>query len=156
MDKLTLANPVFATYVVVASLTVLKAVSMTWLVVARMIAINGGFRSPEDTKKTLFNPNPSPQQLDKDERVERIRRIHLNDIENLPFFLVSSLLFVLTDPSVLTARCLMYGYLISRLAHTAAYLTARTHDTRAITFSVGSLILIYMTCRALLAGLRYG
>ena len=49
----------------------------------------------------------------------------------------------------------MYGYLVSRLAHTAAYLTARTHDTRAITFSVGSLILIYMTGRALLAGLGY-
>ena len=61
----------------------------------------------------------------------------------------------MTDPSVLIARCLMYGDLISRLAHTAAYLTARTHDTRAITLSVGSFILIYMTCRALLAGLGY-
>ena len=36
-----------------------------------MIMINGGFRGAEDTKKTLFNPNPCPQQLDKDERVER-------------------------------------------------------------------------------------
>ncbi len=155
MDKFTLQNPVFATYVVVASLTILKAVSMSWSVVARMLIINGGFRSPEDTKKTLFNPIASPHQTDKDERVERIRRIHLNDVENLPFFLASGLLFVLTDPSLLAARCLMYGYLLSRLAHTYAYWTARTHDTRAITFTIGSVILIYMTCRALLAGLRY-
>jgi glutathione S-transferase len=33
MDKLSLQNPVFATYVIAATLMILKAVSMSWLTV---------------------------------------------------------------------------------------------------------------------------
>ena len=83
------------------------------------------------------------------ERVERIRRIQLNDLESLPFFLVAGLLFVLTEPSVMLTRLLLYGYVLSRLLHFGAYFTARTHDTRATLWTVGSLILIFMTCWSL-------
>jgi uncharacterized MAPEG superfamily protein len=78
-----------------------------------------------------------------------------NDLENLPFFLVAGFLFLLTDPSLLLARVLLYGYVVSRLLHFAAYFTAQTHDTRATLWTVGSLILIFMTCRTLLAALGY-
>ena len=91
--------------------------------------------------------------LEPNERVERIRRIQLNDLENLPYFLVAGLLFILTEPSLLIARCLMYGYVVSRLLHFAAYFTARTHDTRAALWTVGSVILIFMTCWTLVAAL---
>ena len=86
MDKPSLQNPVFATYVIAATIMILKAVSMSWLTVVRMMQVKGGFRSPEDIKKTLLNPDPDPKQLEPDERVERIRRIQLNDLENLPVF----------------------------------------------------------------------
>jgi glutathione S-transferase len=155
MDKLSLQNPLFATYVIAATLMILKAVSMSWLTVIRMMQVKGGFRSPEDIRKTPLNPEPNPKQLQPDERVERIRRIHLNDLENLPFFLVAGLLYVLTEPSLLLARVLLYGYVVSRLLHFAAYATARTHDTRATLWTVGSLILVFMTCRTLLAALGY-
>jgi glutathione S-transferase len=155
MDILSLKNPLFATYAIAASLMILKAVGMSWLTVIRMIQAKGGFRSPEDLRKTPLNPDPDPKQLAPDERVERIRRIHLNDLESLPFFLVAGFLFVLTEPSLLVARVLLYGYVVSRLLHFAAYLTARTHDTRAALWSVGSLILIYMTGRTLLAAIGY-
>jgi glutathione S-transferase len=151
MDKLSLQNPLFATYVIAATLMILKAVSMSWLTVARMMQVKGGFRSPEDIRKTPLNPEPNPKQLEPDERVERTRRIHLNDLENLPFFLVAGFLYILTEPSLLLARVLLYGYVVSRLLHFAAYATARTHDTRATLWTVGSLILIFMTCRTLLA-----
>jgi len=153
MEKLSLANPVFATYVVAASLMILKAVSMSWLTVFRMMQEKGGFRSPEDIRKTPLNPEPNPKQLEPNERVERIRRIQLNDLENLPFFLVAGLLFVLTEPSLMLARLLLYGYVLSRLLHFAAYLTARTHDTRATFWTVGSLILIFMSCWSLVRAL---
>src|SRR6476661_5704661 len=104
MDKLTLQNPVFATYAIAAAIMILKAVAMSWLTVVRMMKEKGGFRSPEDIRKTALNPEPDPKQLEPNERVERIRRIQLNDLENLPFFLVAGLLFVLTDPSLLLAR----------------------------------------------------
>jgi glutathione S-transferase len=153
MEKLSLANPVFATYVVAASLMILKAVSMSWLTVLRMMQEKGGFRSPEDLRKTSLNPEPNPKQLEPNERVERIRRIQLNDLESLPFFLVAGLLFVLTEPSLMLARLLLYGYVLSRLLHFAAYFTARTHDTRATLWTVGSFILIFMTCWSLVLAL---
>jgi len=155
MDKLSLQDPLFATYVIAATLMILKAVSMSWLTVARMLQVKGGFRSPEDIRKTPLNPEPNPQQLERDERVERIRRIHLNNLENLPFFLVAGFLYVLTEPSLLLARVLLYGYVVSRLLHFAAYATARTHDTRATLWTVGSLIIVFMACRTLFAALGH-
>ena len=138
MDKLSLQNPVFATYVIAATIMILKAVGMSWLTVVRMMQEKGGFRSPEDIRKTPLNPDPDPKQLEPNERVERIRRIQLNDLENLPFFLVAGLLFVFTDPSQMVARLLLYGYVVSRLLHFAAYFTAQTHDTRATFWTIGS------------------
>ena len=155
MNQLSLQNPVVATYAIAATLMILKAVSMSWLTVVRMMQVKGGFRSPEDIRRTPLNPQPSPSQLEPNERVERIRRIQLNDLENLPFFLVAGLLFVLTEPSLMLARLLFYGYVVSRLLHFAAYFTARTHDTRAALWTAGSLILVYMTCRTLLAALGW-
>ena len=134
---------------------ILKAVGMSWLTVVRMMHVRGGFRSPEDLRKTPLNPEPDPRQLEPDERVERVRRIQLNDLENLPFFLVAGLLFVFTEPSLPLARLLLYGYVVSRLLHFAAYYTAQTHDVRATLWTVGWLILIYMTGRTLLAALGY-
>jgi glutathione S-transferase len=151
MDKLSLQNPLFATYVIAAALMILKVVSMSWLTVFRMIQANGGFRSPEDLRKTPLNPEPDPKQLEPDERVDRIRRIQLNDLESVPFFLAAGFLYVLTEPSLLLAQLLLYGYVMSRLLHFAAYFTAQTHDMRATLWTIGSLILVFMTCRTLLA-----
>lgn len=155
MDKLSLQNPLFATYVIAATLMILKAVGMSWLTVVRMMQAKGGFRSPEDLRKTPLNPEPNAKQLEPDERVERIRRIHLNDLENLPFFLAAGFLYVLTGPPLWLAQVLLYGYVVSRLLHFAAYATAQTHDLRATLWTVGSLILVFMTVRTLLAALGY-
>lgn len=153
MVELSLQNPVFATYAIAATLMILKAVSMSWLTVARMMEARGGFRSPEDLRKTPLNPNPDPKQIEPNERVERIRRIHQNDLENLPFFLAAGFLFVLTDPSLLLAQWLLYGYVVSRLLHFLAYFTAQTHDVRATLWTIGSLVLIFMTGWTLLAAI---
>lgn len=150
MDKLGLNDPLFATYAVAAAIMILKAVSMSWLTVVRMMQENGGFRAPEDIRRTPLNPNPDPTQLAHNERVERIRRIQLNDLENLPYFLIAGLLFVLTVPSLLLAQVLLYGYVVTRFLHFAAYLTAQSHDVRAILWTPGSLIIIFMAVRALL------
>jgi glutathione S-transferase len=153
MDKLSLQNPLFATYVIVATLMILKVVAMAWLTVVRMTQAKGGFRSPEDLKKTPLNPEPHPAQLAPNERVERIRRIMQNDLENVPFFLVAGFLYILTQPSLAMAQWLLYGYVVSRLLHFAAYFTGQIHDIRAIFWTIGSLILIFMTARTLLAAL---
>lgn len=51
MDRLSLHDPLLATYVIAASLMILKAVAMAWLTVVRMIEVKGGYRSPEDIKQ---------------------------------------------------------------------------------------------------------
>lgn len=155
MDQLSLKNPLFATYVVAATLMILKAVAMSWLTVVRMIQVNGGFRAPEDLRRTPLNPHPDPRQLKPDERVERFRRIQMNDLENLPFFLVAGFLYILTGPPLPLAQVLLYGYVVSRLLHFWAYATARTHDMRATFWTIGSLILIFMAVRTLVAALGY-
>jgi glutathione S-transferase len=136
---LSLQNPLFATYVIAATLMILKVMSMSWLTVVRMMQVKGGFRSPEDLRKTPFNPVPNPKQLEPNEYVDRIRRIQLNDLENVPFFLVTAFLYVLTEPPLLLARLLLYGYVVSRLLHFAAYFTAQTHETRATFWTVAAL-----------------
>lgn len=151
---LSLGDPLFATYVIAASLMILKAVAMSWLTVQRMVSAKGGFRAPEDLRKTPLNPSPDPAQLLPNEKVERIRRIHQNDLENIPFFLIAALIYVVTAPPLALAQWLLYGYVASRFLHFIAYLTAQTHDLRAMLWTIGSLILIFMTGSALWAAIN--
>ena len=146
-------NPLVANYAIAACLMILKAVGMSWLTVVRMMQEKGGYRSPEDLRKTRLNPNPDPKQLEPNERVERVRRIHQNDLENIPFFLVAGFLFILTEPPLWLAWLLLYGYVASRFLHFAAYFTAQTHDMRANLWTAGSLILIFMTLWTLVVAL---
>ena len=155
MDHLSLHDPLFATYVIAATLMIFKAIAMSWLTVVRMMQVKGGFRSPEDLRKTPFNPEPHAGQTAPDDRVDRIRRIQLNDLENLPFFLVAGFLYVLTGPPLWLAQVLLYGYVVSRLLHFGAYFTGQIHDIRATFWTIGSLILIYMTGAALWTALGF-
>lgn len=155
MTQLSLENPLMATYAVSATLMILKAVGMSWLTVLRMMQEKGGYRAPEDLRKTPLNPNPSPTQIEPNERVERIRRIQMNDLENLPFFLIAAFLYILTEPSLLMAQLLLYGYVLSRILHFFAYLTAQIHDLRATLWTIGSLILVFMTVKTLMVALGY-
>ena len=153
MTTLTLTNPLFATYAIAASLMILKVVSMSWLTVIRMLSENAGFRAPEDLKKTPLNRTPDPVQLQPNERVERVRRIMMNDLENVPFFLAAGFLFILTGPSLLLAQWLLYGYVASRLIHFLVYFTGQIHEIRATFWTIGSVIIVFMTVWVLVAAL---
>lgn len=143
-------DPVLATYAIAAAIMILKAVAMSWLTVVQMTRANGGFRAPEDLRKTRLNPNPNPDQTQPNESVERIRRIHLNDLENIPFFLAAGWIWTLTGPSLLEAQIVFYAYVITRLLHFAAYVSARSHDIRAMLWTPGSLLIVYMAVRTLM------
>ncbi len=146
-------NPLFVTYVIAAALMILKMMGQGWMTVYRMMKVGGGFLNPEDRTAGWANPKPRPGQLDPDDFVERSRRMHRNDTENIPVFLVAGLLFVLTGPPLWVAQLLLYGYVASRLAHFWAYLTARPHEVRATFFSIGSLIVIGMAISTLVSAI---
>lgn len=151
MDHFTLGNPVFASYAIAAGVMLLKGVAMSWLTVARLISENAGLLNPEDLRQTPFNRNPDPSQLLPNDRVERIRRIQQNDLENLPYFFAAGLLYVSTMPPLWLAQLLFYGYAATRLAHFVAYLTAQNHEVRAALWTPGSLVILYLAGATLLA-----
>ena len=150
---LSFANPVFHTYVLAASIMVLKLMLQPWTTVMPIIKSAGGFRSPEDNKKSPLNPKPDPQQLTVNEYVDRSRRINLNDLESIPGFLAAGLLFVLADPPLLLAQLLIWTYVASRAAHFVAYATAQLHDIRAFCWTWGSLSVLAMAAYALIKAL---
>ena len=141
---LSLNNPVFQTYLIAASIMILKLMMQPWMTVARMTKVQGGFRSPEDLKKTPLNPNPQPAQLEINEYVDRSRRLNLNDLESIPGFLVAGFLFVLVEPPLLLAQILIWTYVASRAAHFVAYIAAQIHDIRAFCWTWSSLSVIAM------------
>jgi glutathione S-transferase len=141
---LSLENPVFQTYVLAASIMILKLMLQPWMTVVRMTKAGGGFRSPEDAKKSPLNPKPEPTQLEVNEHVDRSRRINLNDLESIPGFLAAGFLLVLADPPLLLAQILIWTYVASRAAHFVAYVTAQLHDVRAFCWTWGSLSVIAM------------
>jgi len=140
----TFENPVFVTYVIAASLMVLKVMGQGWITVVRMMKVGGGFLNPEDKAKGWTNPKPRSGQLDPDDSVERSRRMHRNDLENIPMFLIAGLLFVLTQPALWVAQWLFFGFVVTRVAHFWAYSTAKSHEIRATFFTIGSIIVIGM------------
>lgn len=148
---LSLENPVFASYLLAASIMLLKLMLQPWMTVVRMMTVRGGFRSPEDARRSPLNPTPDAAQLEPNEYVERSRRMNLNDLESIPGFLIAGFLFVLTDPPLLLAQVLIWVYVLARAAH----LTAQLHDVRATFWTFSSLpviaMVVYMLFRVLAA-----
>lgn len=149
MEFVGFENPVFATYAIAASLMALKVMGQGWMTVYRMLKSNSGLASPEDLQVGLINKNPDPSQLEVNDYVDRSRRMHRNDLENIPAFWIAGLLFVLSDPSLLISQLLMYGFVATRAAHFVAYATRQSHEVRATFYTIGSLIVIYMSFHAL-------
>lgn len=141
---LTLDNPVFQTYMIAACIMILKLMLQPWITVQRMVKVGGGYRAPEDLKKTPLNPNPDPSQLELNEYVDRSRRMNLNDLESIPGFLAAGFLFVLVDPPLLLAQILIWTYVASRAVHFVAYATAQIHDIRAFCWTWSSIAVIVM------------
>ncbi|HZY69080.1 MAG TPA: MAPEG family protein [Devosia sp.] len=156
MDTLSLGNPLFATYAICAALCVLKIMGQGWMTVYRLLKVGGGYASPEDLRPGLINRRPDPRQLETDDYVDRSRRMHRNDLENIPGFLVAGLLFVLVAPPLWLAQVLMYGFVLARAGHAWAYGTAQSHEIRSVFYTVGSLAVIYMAVHVLVVVLMAG
>lgn len=56
--------------------------------------------------------------IKKDEDVERVRRAHLNDLENIPAFLIIALFYVMSEPQADVGSWLIRIAVIARILHT--------------------------------------
>lgn len=149
MQYLTPDNPVFTAYAIAAALMVLKIMGQGWMTVYRMMKSDSGLVNPEDLRQTPLNPNPRADQLELNDYVDRSRRMHRNDLENIPGFWMAGLLFVFAAPPLWLAQLLLYGFVGARVLHAWAYLTKQNHEVRATFYTIGSLIVIYMALHAL-------
>lgn len=72
-------------------------------------------------------------------------RAHLNDIENIPIFLVSGFIYVLTNPDPFVAINLFRLYTFCRISHTIVYaIKVMPQPTRAMVWVTAYCINWYM------------
>jgi len=149
MSAFTLENPVFVAFAIAAALTVYKVIGQGWISIFLMLKSGSGWASQEDLRPGLINRAPDPSQLDPRSDVERSRRMHRNDLENIPAFWMAGLLFVATEPPLILAQLLFYGFVAARLGHFWAYGTAKSHELRATFYTIASLIIAGMAAYVL-------
>ncbi|XP_055609306.1 microsomal glutathione S-transferase 1-like [Uranotaenia lowii] len=99
------------------------------------------FANPEDA--AMVNKELQPVLNDPD--VERVRRAHLNDLENiLPFFLIC-FLYLLTGPNVTLAKNLIRAAAFGRILHSLVYaVIVIPQPARLLSFLLTLIITLYM------------
>lgn len=70
--------------------------------------------------------------------------MHRNDLENIPAFWITGLLFIVSAPQLWLAQLALYGFVAARGGHAIAYATKQSHEIRATFYTVGSLLVIFM------------
>nr|XP_054518954.1 microsomal glutathione S-transferase 1 isoform X4 [Pan troglodytes] len=106
------------------------------------------FANPEDCVAFGKGEN-AKKYLRTDDRVERVRRAHLNDLENIIPFLGIGLLYSLSGPDPSTAILHFRLFVGARIYHTIAYLTPLPQPNRALSFFVGYGVTLSMAYRLL-------
>ena len=91
-----------------------------------------------------------------DDRVERVRRAHLNDMENILPYIMVAFLYVLTEPNFYTATILFRVATIVRIIHTIVYaLHPIRQPARALMFFTHYFIMIYMIIATIVHFLKF-
>ncbi|VTJ65535.1 Hypothetical predicted protein [Marmota monax] len=112
---------------------------------------NPVFANPEDCESFGKGEN-AKKYLRTDDRVERVRRAHLNDLENIVPFVGIGLLYSLSGPDLSTALLHFRLFVGARIYHTIAYLTPLPQPNRALAFFVGFGVTLSMAYRLLKTG----
>ncbi|XP_058985375.1 microsomal glutathione S-transferase 1 isoform X1 [Musca domestica] len=146
-DLLSLDNEVFTAYLYWSGILVLKILAMAILTGLQRFR-TGTFANPEDCmskkdKVTYDNPY-----------VERVRRAHLNDLENILPFFAAGFFYILTNPSAFIAINLFRAVAAARILHTIVYaVVVIPQPARALSFFVAFLATGYMALQVVLYAL---
>ncbi|XP_023931514.1 microsomal glutathione S-transferase 1, partial [Lingula anatina] len=106
------------------------------------------YANPEDLK--LSEKKDLKTNLN-DPDVERVRRNHLNDIENIIPFVLLGTFYVLIKPNPWVALMHFRAFAGARIFHTIAYQLALPQPSRALGFLVGYGICMSMAGQVLMA-----
>ncbi|XP_055427128.1 microsomal glutathione S-transferase 1 isoform X1 [Bubalus kerabau] len=132
--------------------------SYTTIVLSKMMFMSTATAFYRLTRKVFVNPEDcagfgkgenAKKYLRTDDRVERVRRAHLNDLENIVPFLGIGLLYSLSGPDLSTAILHFRLFVGARIYHTIAYLTPLPQPNRALAFFIGYGVTLSMAYRLL-------
>ncbi|KFP34238.1 Microsomal glutathione S-transferase 1, partial [Colius striatus] len=149
MAKLTqlIDNDIFRAYATYATIVLLKMMLMS-LVTAYFRITKKAFVNPEDTASFGKGEN-AKKYLRTDPDVERVRRGHLNDLENIVPFLGIGLLYAFSSPELSTALLHFRIFAGARIIHTFAYLIPLPQPSRGLSWAVGYAVTISMAYKVL-------
>lgn len=75
-------------------------------------------------------------------------RAHLNDVENIPIFMMASFAYIFTNPPLFLATWLFRAFVFGRIAHSFVYaVVVVPQPARGIAFTIGMLPTIYMAVK---------
>lgn len=136
-----LATPALQAYAVCAALLVLK-MWLTGNATGLLRVLRGVYITPEDY---AFTGKPD---TGKDETIERLRRAHQNDLENVLPFLAVGAVYAATGPSATLAGWLFAIFTVARIVHTVVYAMG-LQPWRTIAFEAGNLTLLVVIVHAI-------
>ncbi len=136
----------FRAYAIACSILVFKMFAAAILTASARTRVKQ-FLNPEDV--ALAGGTGTKEEHSD---VQRMLRMHRNDLENiLPFFTVG-LIFVLMGASAFAAQVYFYTFTAARIFHTIFYV-ARLQPWRTVAFVVGVLCVVGMLVQILIAAL---
>merc|ERR1712045_581187 len=136
----------FQAYAFYAGIVTAKMLVMSFLP-ARQRFRTGVFISSEDAKQPGTKTGVH-------EDVERVRRAHLNDMENILPFLILGFLYMFTNPAYATALLCYRLFVGARIVHTIVYLLVIPQPSRALAFFVNVGVNIFMAYKIIVTFMR--
>ncbi|XP_016952954.1 microsomal glutathione S-transferase 1 isoform X2 [Drosophila biarmipes] len=148
-DMFNLDNPVFCCYLFWATVLVVKMLLMSLLTAVQRFRYKI-FPNQED----LFFKNLEVQF--DDPHVERVRRAHRNDMENILPYFIMSLIYISTNPNATVACNLFRVASVARIIHTLVYAVYPVpQPSRILAFATMLLITFYMAAVVALRTLSF-
>ncbi|KAM9218143.1 prostaglandin E synthase [Leptosomus discolor] len=142
-------NKVFMSFTFYSTILILKMYVVA-IITGQVRLRKKAFANPEDALR-----NGGLQYYREDPDVERCRRAHRNDMENIFPFLFLGAVYSLLDPSPAVARIHFFIFCVGRIVHTIAYLLQLKAPTRSVAYSVAQLPCFSMALQILLAATPY-
>ncbi|KAK7590436.1 hypothetical protein V9T40_002049 [Parthenolecanium corni] len=144
MVEIKLEDPIVKSFLFYVSLLVAKVLVMALLTALQRMQ-KKVLPSEEDTKFFTILLRKEMKVARDDPDVERVRRAHLNDLENIPQFIFAGSIYILTQPNEFLAINLFRTYTIFRGLHTLVYaIIPIPQPARVICFSIPFAITYYM------------
>merc|ERR1712183_564700 len=141
---LNVDQELFETYAFYSGVIIAKVLVMS-LLTARQRFATLTFISSED----VAGKEKDGLKVGVNDNVERVRRAHQNDIENIFPFLFLGLLYIFTNPALATAKLVFRIFVGARILHTVVYLNVVPQPARALAFFGGLGVNIFLAYKVI-------